>query len=423
MTTAVTEPMAGIRVLEVALFGFVPSAGAILADWGADVIKVEHPVGGDPVRAMAAWGIPPGAGGLTYLWEVFNRGKRAVAIDLRSTEGRDLLLQLVDTADVFLTNFLPAARRTLGIDAEDVMGRNPRIVYARGSAHGVLGSGAESGGFDGITYWSATGASLSARPRGHPEPIPMPGPGFGDIQAGSQLAGGVAAALLHRERTGRGVVVDHSLLAAGLWAMQPSIAGASVAGVEQLGAVDRRAPDTPLGNWYRTADDRWVFLGFNDPDRHWPPFCHLIGRPDLLTDERFATQGARMANLELTVELLDGIFAERALSDWRTLLAAQDGPWAVHRTPAEAARDPQSITNGYTQVLTHADGATVTLVAAPAQFDGPAAPLRPAPGHGQHTDEVLRDLGHGPEELDRLKDSGVIRQSGPNPAGPTPPLT
>ncbi|MCU1455148.1 MAG: CoA-transferase [Acidimicrobiales bacterium] len=411
-----TKPMEGVRVLEVAMFGFVPSAAAILSDWGADVIKVEHPDGGDPVRRLSAWGVEPGAGGLTYLWEVFNRGKRSVTIDIRNPEGRDVLLDLVDQADVFLTNFLPPARRKLGIDADEIMARNPRIVYARGSAHGPLGPDAEKGGFDGLTYWAGAGPSMAARPAGVDEPIPMPGPAFGDIQAGSQLAGAIGVALFNRERTGAGCVVDHSLLASGLWAMQATMAGTHTSGLTELPAQDRMGPVSPLGNWYRTSDARWVFLGFNEPDRSWPRFCELVGRPELTSDGRFGTEAARAANMKASIELLDEIVAEHTLAEWQGILGAQEGPWAVLRTPRELLDDEQAIANGFIQTVDYDSGATLKLVSAPGQFDGTVPTLVPAPGHGADTDTVLAEHGLTVAQIGALRDGGAIGSSPSTPA-------
>ena len=171
-----TAPLQGVRVLEVAIYAFVPSAAAILADWGADVLKVEHPVLGDPGRDTAAWGVPADVNGVSHLWEVANRGKRAMTLDLATPEGKEILMKLVDESDVFITNFLPAARRKLGIEPEDIQGRNPRIIYARGSAQGPRGELSERGGFDGVTYWTRTGASLGVTPPESRSRWPCPGP-------------------------------------------------------------------------------------------------------------------------------------------------------------------------------------------------------------------------------------------------------
>jgi crotonobetainyl-CoA:carnitine CoA-transferase CaiB-like acyl-CoA transferase len=400
--------MEGVRVLEVALYGLVPTAGAVLAEWGADVIKVEHPESGDPIRGLVAWGVRPGDGGVTYLWEVFNRGKRSVGIDIRTAEGREVLFALADQADVFLTNFLEPARKKLQIDVEDVMTRNPRIIYGRGTGHGPRGPDADKGGFDGISYWARTGVSTAAMPADYGYPIQQPGPAFGDIQTGMHLAGGVAAALYHRERTGQGLVVDTSLLASGMWAMQASIAGAYVSGREQLPASDRRAPGNPLANVYRTADGRFVSLAMLESDRYWPGFCEAIGRPELAVDEKFGTDSARMSNLTECVDLLDRTFAEHDLEDWKSILGSQEGQWAVLQTTIEVLDDVQTEPNGYLRWLKYDNGASLPLVTAPVQFNCEPATLTPGPSHGADTDPVLLDAGYSWDDLLRLKEQGAI---------------
>ena len=403
-----TPVMDGVRVLEVALYAFVPAAGAVLADWGADVVKVEHPASGDPLRGLVAYGVKPGDGGVTCLWEVLNRGKRSVGIDLATKEGLALLLHLVEGADVFLTNFLEPARQKLGIDVDDIMARNPRIIYARGTGHGPIGPDADKGGYDGVSFWARSGVSVAAMPPGAQYPVGLPGPAYGDIQSGVHLAGGIAAALYQRERTGKGMVVDTSLLGAGLWAMQPAIAGAYVAGVEQLAPLDRRRPPNPLWNVYRTADGRFLTLSMLDADRYWPGFCLAAGRPDLATDDRFATAAARLANIEECVDLLDALFAEHTLEEWRRILGAQDGPWSTTQTPRGVLDDVQAQLNSYLQVVKYDNGATLPMVNAPAQFDGTAATLTPAPGHGADTDEVLLEAGLAWDDVLALKVQGVI---------------
>ena len=237
----------GIKVLEVAIYAFAPSATAILGDWGADVLKVEHPSVGDPGRNTAAWGVPAEVNGVSHLWEFANRGKRAIAIDISTPEGHDILMTLVDESDVFVTNFLPPARRKLGIEPEDILARNPRIIYARGSAQGPKGELSERGGFDAISYWGRTGAAVGVTPPEHDFPLTMPGPGFGDIQAGMALAGGIGTALYKREKTGEGVVVDVSLMSAGVWAMGMTISGTSVLDVDALPPPVPRQLDQPRG--------------------------------------------------------------------------------------------------------------------------------------------------------------------------------
>ena len=398
----------GIRVVELGLFALVPAAAAVLAEWGADVVKIEHPVQGDPVRGLAAWGIKPGTGGFSYMWEVCNKGKRSVGLDVAHPDGRDVLLAMVERADVFLTSFLPSARRRLGIDVADITARNPAIIYGRGSGQGPRGEEAEAGGFDGAAYWNRSGVGSAAMPAGGAEPIALPAPGFGDLQTGMHLAGGVVAALWRRERTGRGAVVDASLVASGFWAMQGSLAGAVSAGLAELPKRPRAEVTNPLTVAYPTADGRYVSLMMLGSDRYWPGFCQAIGRPDLVADARFATARDRAAHSAECVAELDAVFSARPLDHWRTALAAQDGPWAVVAHVAEAAHDPQARVNGYVQDVDYGDGRSLPMVGAPVQFDETAPPLRPAPEHGAHTEEVLLELGLDWDEIIRLKTAGAV---------------
>ena len=401
-------PLDGVRVLEVAIYAFAPSATAILADWGADVLKVEHPVTGDPGRNTAAWGVPAEVDGVSHLWEVANRGKRAIALDLATPEGRDILMTLVDESDVFITNFLPAARRKLGIEPEDIQGRNPRIIYARGSAQGPLGDLSERGGFDGVTYWSRTGASLGVTPPESAVPLAMPGPGFGDLQSGMALAGGIGTALYHRERTGEATVVDVSLMSVGLWAMGMTISGTSVLDTDTLPHQYHRDSTNPLVNEYRTKDDGFIALAFLQSDRYWPEFCVLVERYEWLADERFAESSTRAAHTDALVALLDELFLERDLADWQELLSQQDGQWDTVLPAGQVQYDEQARANGYVQRIEHDGGGKVVLVAAPVQFGGRAPQLGKAPAFGADTDDVLRAHGFTDDTIADLRSRRII---------------
>jgi len=403
-----TRPLEGVRVLEVAIYAFVPSAAAILADWGAEVLKIEHPVLADPGRNTAAWGVPAVVNGVSHLWEVPNRGKRAMTLDLATPEGKEILMRLVDESDVFLTNFLPAARRKLGIEPEDIRDRNPRIIYARGSAQGPKGELAERGGFDGVTYWTRTGASLGVTPPGAPAPLSMPGPGFGDLQCGMALAGGVSAALYRRERTGEGTVVDVSLMSAGLWAMGMTISGTSVLDVDRLTHQSHENSTNPLVNEYRTRDGGFVAMGFLQSDRYWPEFCLLVDRLDWLADERFADSAARAENSQILVKFLDELFSERDQAEWEELLSRQDGQWDVVMPAGKVRCDAQAQANGYVQLVQHEGGGKIVLVPAPAQFDGEAPQLGKAPTFSADTDDVLKSHGLDDDAIANLRVRGVI---------------
>lgn len=401
----------GVRVVEVAEYVMVPAAAAVLADWGADVIKVEHAHRGDPVRGLTSWGVPPGTGGFaTFVWEAFNRGKRSVGLDLAVPEGRVILMDLVRGADVFLTNFLPETRRKLMIDVEDIRAVNPKVIYGRGTAHGPTGADADRGGFDGVTYWQRSGAGMHAMPAGTTELITLPAPGFGDCQAGAAFAGGIAAALFRRERTGEGAVVDCSLLSAGMWAMQAALLGANISGQETLPRNNRMAASSPLTNHYRTSDDRFVALAMLQSDRYWPELCRLLGREDLATDARFATIGARAANNVACVQELDRIFAAQPVAYWVEVLSRQDGQWTVVQPVTALNTDQQAWDNGYIQAVDYGDGRELNMVSSPVQFDLEAPKLRPAPEQGVDTERVLHeDLNLGWDRIVELKDKGAIR--------------
>jgi crotonobetainyl-CoA:carnitine CoA-transferase CaiB-like acyl-CoA transferase len=401
------RPLAGIKVVEIAMYVFGPAAAAVLGDWGAEVVKIEQPSKGDPVRSTAAWGYPSSMQGLSYLWEMSNRGKRCVALDVADPRGLEVALQLIDQADVFVTSLLPATRRKLGIDADQLLARNPRLIYARASAAGIYGPEAEAGGFDGITYWARSGASASVTPEGS-HALSMPGPGFGDIQSGNSLAGGVAAALFRRERTGRGGVVDVSLMSNGLWAMQPAIAATSLSGNDALPRQLHDAAQNPLSNTYCTSDGRFVSIAVLQSDKYWPGFCEAVGRTDWLADERFATAASRSEHAKLMIAMFDELFASKPLSEWTQILASQAGPWDVAWLPGEAGRLEQAVANRYVQSVQEGERAAVKLVPAPASFDGAQPALGVAPARGEHTDEVLRALGIADGELASLREAGVI---------------
>lgn len=403
-----TGPLEGVKVLEVAQAAFVPSAAVILGDWGADVIKVEHPERGDMARGIKVLGVDPHPTGVQYLWEILNRGKRNIALDVGHPEGREALLRLVDEADVFMTNFLGEARTRLQIQPADILARNPKIIYARGTSHGPVGPDAEIGGFDSVSYWGRTGMAVATMPADYAYPITIPGPAFGDSQCGTALAGGIAAALYQRERTQRGCVVDVSLLGAALWASQGTNVGACLSDGDALPAPDRRRPANPLVNTYRTGDGRFMVLGSLQADRYWPRFCQAIGHPEWIEDERFIDADRRRENIEECVRVIDDAFASRTLESWAASFKEVRMPFGVIRTPREAQDDAQARLNGFVQDLTLDTGLTLPVAMAPAIFDEERPAPRPAPHHAADTDEILAAAGYSDDEIMNLKINGAI---------------
>ena len=398
--------LAGVRVLEVAMWGFVPSAGAVLADWGADVIKIEHPVHGDPMRGLVTSGY--GDAPVNFMWEIMNRGKRSVAVDLRTDAGRSVALRLAEQCDVFLTSFLPEARRSLQIDVEDITAVNPKVIYALGSGMGPAGPELDRGGYDMAAYWARSGIAHNVTPDGSEYPLPMPAAAFGDLTSGALLAGGIAAALFGREKSGEGCVVDLSLLASGMWAMSVEITGVRVLGIDSYFRPQRSNLSNPIFTSYRTKDRRYLQLVMLEADRHWPDLCRRIGRPDLIEEERFRTAHDRQVNSEACVAELQAVFDQHTLSDWLERLNDATGVWAVVAKPSEVPDDLQAIANGYISEAADLAGAKYPLVPSPLRFNGSLADTGPAPEHGQHTEAVLLELGWTWDEIASLREQGAF---------------
>jgi len=403
-----TGTMSGVRVLEVAAWTYVPAAGAIMAEWGADVIKIEHPETGDPQRGLVTSGlIPTGPGGLNPMIELPNRGKRSVGLDLKSEQGRDILMKLAATSDVFLTNMRPDAIESLRLGVDEVRAANPDIIYVRGSGQGVRGDEANKGGFDGSHFWGRTVAGLFATPPGQ-YPAGPPGAAWGDLQGGLTIAGGIAAALFHRERTGEPTVVDNSLLANGMWAGSATLMLAGIFGFDQMPVGDRFGTPNPLIGTYRTSDDRFIMLMMLQADRWWPDLKQRLGSPEVLDDPRFADAAGRFEHKRACIEALDEVFATRTYAEWREALRDAEGVWAPVETPGELLVDPQALANGYVREVELAGGETFRMVPSPLQFDETPPDLVRAPDHGEHTDEVLAELGIEGDELIQLKIDGAI---------------
>jgi crotonobetainyl-CoA:carnitine CoA-transferase CaiB-like acyl-CoA transferase len=396
----------GIKVVEVAAWAFVPSAGAVLADWGAEVIKVEPATSGDPLRGLQMGGLlPPEAPTVNFMVELMNRGKRSVALDLRSELGRDVLFRLVDSADVFLTSMLPAARRKLGIDVEDIQGRKPGIVYARGTGWGAHGPEAEKGGFDAASFTARGGIANALTPPGS-LPVP-PRPAFGDIMSGLTLAGGVAAALVQRERTGTGPVVDVSLLGTAAWNLAPDLAAAKLYEGLDLVTFEPGEYPNPVTGTYATADGRFLTLVLLESDRFWPELVQRMGLPELADDPRFTTMASRYQNRVKCCGLLADRFGSESLSFWKDAFDGFEGVWAPVATALEVADDPQVTANQYMQPVETLAGPFRT-VSSPVQFDGAPPDLHRAPEHGEHTDDVLTEAGFDMDQILQLKIAGAV---------------
>jgi formyl-CoA transferase len=396
------SPLAGITVVEVAAWTFVPAAGAILSDLGADVIKVEPPTG-DPQRALKNLLNMSDDGPNPFL-ELPNRGKRSITLDLTTTEATQILLDLAAAADVFLTSYLPTSRRKLGFDIDTVRARRPDVVYACGSGWGARGPMRDTGGFDLAAGWASSGLAHRMTPPGG-EP-PMQPPAFFDLQGSVALAGAISAALFARERNGQGSVVDVSLLNVGMWAMATEVVAAAF--VEPV-VPTRHQQGNPLTNWYPTKDGRWLYLVLLQSDRYWAELCAFIGAPELVVDERFVDADARHRNRAGCVAALDAVFTTRSLDEWKTALDAFSGVWAPVQSAREVHHHPQVVDNGFLPTVRGSEEREFALVAAPMQFGGqPLRPAGPAPELGEQTEEVLAEAGYGQAEIATLRQRGVL---------------
>jgi crotonobetainyl-CoA:carnitine CoA-transferase CaiB-like acyl-CoA transferase len=398
-----TKPLDGVRIVEVAAWTFVPGAGAMLSDLGADVIKVE-PLTGDPQRGLQNMLNLGDRSGPNPFVQIPNRGKRSIGLDLANEEGRALLLRLVEKADVFLTSYLPATRQKLGIDVDDLRAVNPKLVYVRGSGWGSKGPLANQGGFDLASGWASGGTAFKLTPPGG-EP-PMQPAAFYDLQGSTAIAGAISAALFSRERTGEPSVVDVSLLNVSMWTLSPDIVAGPYVGA--IPPQQRTAPGNPVVNWYKTKDERWLYLVLLQADRFWSELCEYIGAEGLAKDPRFVDATARSEHRTECVQALDAVFATKTLDEWRDQLRTFSGVWAPALSPAEVHDHEQVEANGYLPTV-HTDEGDLRLVGPPMQFDGEAAgPQGPAPDAGQHTEEILLELGLDWDEIIAHKERGSV---------------
>jgi crotonobetainyl-CoA:carnitine CoA-transferase CaiB-like acyl-CoA transferase len=401
------DVLAGIKVLEVAAWTFVPAGGAVLAEWGAEVIKVEPRDGGDPQRGLVSSGlIPSGPGGVNYIIEVPNRGKKSIGIDLSNPGGREVFYELAKNADVFLTNYLPSVRAKLGIDLEDLRRVNPGIIYVRGSAHGPKGEDADAPGYDGVSYWSRGGIAY-AHTGAEGEPV-SPRPAFGDVMGGLTIAGGVAAALFKRQRTGESSVIDVSLLGLAAWNLGPDVTSSKIFDRNPEPSKSRRKMPNPLVNNYRTADGRWITLMMLQQGRYWAEVLTLLGLEDVLNDPELSDEISRFTNRGRIIDRFDEVFASRPLADWVNILKPLSGAWSVLQTPMELHDDSAVVANGYIPQVRTQNGTDFGMPVNPVQFDEVQVVPSGAPEHGQHTEELLLAAGVEWEIIEKYKADGAI---------------
>jgi len=394
--------MEGVKVVEMAVWVAGPAASGVLCDWGADVIKIE-PVEGDPMRGILS--LLGGAVPINPIFELDNRGKRSVCLDLRSGAGRELALQLIEQADVFVSNYRPGALARLELDYERLRERNPRLIYCQVTGYGPDGEERDRAAYDVGAFWSRAGiASLLTTP-GHDYPLQRGG--MGDHNAGAQAAGAISAALFRREKTGQGQKVAVSLARTGAYTIGWDLNMALRLGVP-IEAAQRNAFPNPLILPYRCAEGRSLWLLMLQGDRHWPDFCRAIAHEEWMEDPRFTTIVGRATNAEPLVRAIEAVMAEKTLDEWSAVFDRENVWFAPVQTPQEAIADPVMAAAGAFVDVPVPDG-TAKMVATPADFYGtPWQPRGPAPELGQHTEEVLLELGLDWDRIIALKEASVI---------------
>jgi crotonobetainyl-CoA:carnitine CoA-transferase CaiB-like acyl-CoA transferase len=396
-------PMDGIKVVEMGVWVAGPSCAAILADWGADVVKIEPPAG-DPFRGLFASALgaaipvnPP--------FEIDNRGKRSVCLNFENEEARAIGRRLLDEADVFVSNMRPRVLEQFGFSYEELRKTNPRIVYCQVTGHGPENPDRDRAAYDIGAFWARAGVGASLTADG--QPIPQQRGGMGDHMTGMSGAAAISAALYHRERSGEGQRVAVSLVRTGVYMMGWDYALELRLGV-QTKPYDRFHAPNPIINCFQTKDGRWMWLLLLQGDRHWPDLLRAIGRDDLLNDDRWNDITQRRVNAESMVEELDREFAKRTLDEWAPILDRDNVWWAPVNTITQALQDPVVQASGAVVPVDGPDG-PVRLVNTPVDFYAtPNAPQGLSPELGQHTEEVLLELGFDWDNIIAMKESGAI---------------
>ncbi len=402
-----TGVLEGTKVVEMGHVVAVPAAAATLADWGADVLKIE-PLTGELARGARLPARPddPSSSRPSANWyfQVLNRNKKGIAVDLKTEAGRDIVHRIIQGADVFMSNYEQSTAVKLGMDYSTLQRFNPKLVYAILTGFGTVGPDKDERGYDYTAAWARGGSMYMM---GQLDGTPLtPRGGMMDRVAGAHIVGGVCAALLHRDRTGKGQKLEFSLYHTGVWTLgediQPALLG------RRPPKRDRATARNPLFNSYRTRDNKWFWLGGLQPGPMWSDFCRAIGRPELELDSRFRTPAGWYKNRRILIRIIDEVMSSKTRRRWESIFRQHNIIYGRVASPAEIVNDEQALVGGFFPDLHHPDEKMRT-VATPVLFcQNPASVRAAAPEIGQHTEEILLEMGHSWEEIAQLKEKGVI---------------
>ena len=399
--------LGGIKVVELATFIAGPATSVILADFGADVIKIEPPLRPDPFRGVHTRGSDSPKSEYPYGYIVDNRNKKGIALDIKTAEGREAFERLIDQADVFVTNMPIPTRGRLDIGYEQIRALNSRIVYASITAYGETGPEADRPGFDTTALWARTGLMDLVKPS--PDSPPARSlPGMGDHPTAMSLYAAVMTGLFRRERTGEGCHVSTSLMANGVW-WNGVLTQAMLCGGQVTCRPPREAAGNPVHNLYKTRDGRWIHIVFNTNLHRWPELAALLGRPEIGDDPRFDSQEARIANSHSLIPILESAFAERDYDEWVRLLEENRFIFGDVRKVDQIRTDRQMIEGRALRPIDDLAAGAEYVVDSPIWVEGAtkAEPTMP-PELGEHTEEVLRNIGYDDAALSKMRDAGAI---------------